>query len=65
MAGDCVAKYVGRLVDVLDARLRRVPLLYKDASIIQNLLGLGEGRGLHSTQPITHVLMGFYEYSAA
>lgn len=30
---------------MLEARLRLVPLLYKDASIIQNLLGWGEGPG--------------------
>lgn len=41
MAGDCVAKYVGSLVDVLEARL--VLLLYKDASIIGGLLGWWRG----------------------
>lgn len=30
---------------MLEARLRLVPLLYKDASIIQNLLGWGGGGG--------------------
>lgn len=43
VAGDCVAKYVGSSVDVLDATLRLVPLLYKDASIIRGLLGWRRG----------------------
>lgn len=43
VAGDCVAKYVGSSVNVLEARLRLVPLLYKDASIILGLLGWWTG----------------------
>lgn len=34
---------------MLEARLRLVPLLYKDASIIQNLLGWGGGGAFNAT----------------